>query len=302
MEWEKFGAVSPEVIYQEYEKCGDPNHVPVIDEDGERVDYLPIIARALEMGYDSVMIDASRLDLDGNIAATREVVELARAKDVPVEAELGAVLGHSDRPDSSEASHRHWFFTAVPGSGNPRYRQNEHRNRSAPALGKNPGGRRSGKSRASPFLLSIIVAAIMLVADREDYPPGILTPPAWIHGTWTEQSISPQPTPTALVRSPSPEPPTMSSTARDPTASISMKISWPRCPTDPARCWSGQTSQVTGPPEFRKDVTGMISGLTLSTTRGDIAKGCLGGCGLLSEGQYRPSQIIMVSPAPRAPA
>ncbi|MCF7855309.1 MAG: class II fructose-bisphosphate aldolase, partial [Candidatus Pacebacteria bacterium] len=40
----------------------------------------------------------SRLSLDDNIAATREVAELAHAADVPVEAELGAIAGHESAP------------------------------------------------------------------------------------------------------------------------------------------------------------------------------------------------------------
>jgi fructose/tagatose bisphosphate aldolase len=44
------------------------------------------------------MIDGSRLPLEENIAVTRSVVELARARGVAVEAELGAVLGHEKGP------------------------------------------------------------------------------------------------------------------------------------------------------------------------------------------------------------
>lgn len=102
---EKFGAVSFTVIYEEYKKNGDPDfvpihqdHVPVIDEDLIEVDYIPLINEALELGYDSVMVDGSRLSLDENIRVTRQVVEMAHAKDTPVEAELGAVLGHERGP------------------------------------------------------------------------------------------------------------------------------------------------------------------------------------------------------------
>jgi len=43
--------------------------------------------------YSSVMIDASHLPLEGNIAATRRVVERAHAKGISVEAELGMLGG-----------------------------------------------------------------------------------------------------------------------------------------------------------------------------------------------------------------
>ena len=105
LEWQKFEARSAAAVAAEFAKWARPDHVrlhldhvPVIDEDGQRVDYMPIIRDALDLGYESVMVDGSRLDLEGNIAATREVVEMARAAGVPCEAELGAVLGHEQGP------------------------------------------------------------------------------------------------------------------------------------------------------------------------------------------------------------
>jgi len=105
LEWTKFGAGGLSAIRQEYERRRDDrytrlhlDHVPVLDEDGARVDYLPVIREALALGYQSVMIDGSRLSLEANIAATREVVELAHAAGVPVEGELGAVMGHEAGP------------------------------------------------------------------------------------------------------------------------------------------------------------------------------------------------------------
>lgn len=101
LEWEKFESVSLENIAEEYAKYAVEghtllhlDHVPVIDEDHMKVDYLPIIKRAIAAGYQSVMVDASRLDLAGNIAATKAVANLAHASGIPVEAELGAVMGH----------------------------------------------------------------------------------------------------------------------------------------------------------------------------------------------------------------
>jgi fructose-bisphosphate aldolase, class II len=47
--------------------------------------------RAIELGMQSVMIDASRYDLHENIAMTKRVVEYAHPKDVAVQAELGKV-------------------------------------------------------------------------------------------------------------------------------------------------------------------------------------------------------------------
>lgn len=50
---------------------------------------LEVIESAIEAGFTSVMIDASARPLAENIAATREVVDLARGRAVSVEAELG---------------------------------------------------------------------------------------------------------------------------------------------------------------------------------------------------------------------
>src|SRR5690606_9183044 len=70
----------------------------VIDEDQEPVDYLAIVNEALRLGFDSVMVDGSRLRLEENIAATRQVAERAHRAGVPCEAELGAVMGHEEGP------------------------------------------------------------------------------------------------------------------------------------------------------------------------------------------------------------
>jgi ketose-bisphosphate aldolase len=70
----------------------------VIDEDDLRVDWEPIIRQAIDLGYQSVMIDGSRLEFAENVAITRQVCEIAHRHDVPVEAELGAVLGHEASP------------------------------------------------------------------------------------------------------------------------------------------------------------------------------------------------------------
>jgi len=102
---ERFGAKSFQSVVEEYHKLANRNfsrlhldHVPVIDEEGRRVDWKGLIKMGLDLEYDSVMIDGSRLPLEENIAVTREVVELAHRFGRPVEAELGAVLGHEPGP------------------------------------------------------------------------------------------------------------------------------------------------------------------------------------------------------------
>jgi len=105
LEWVKFAARSLETVAEEYWRIGDRqytrlhlDHVPVIDEDQLRVDFVGEITRALAAGYESVMVDGSRLPMAENIAATRQIVELAHARGVAVEGELGAVLGHEAGP------------------------------------------------------------------------------------------------------------------------------------------------------------------------------------------------------------
>jgi ketose-bisphosphate aldolase len=105
LEWFKFESRGLAAVAEEFAKWHKPDHVrlhldhvPVIDEDKRRVEVLPLFKEAIALGYESVMIDGSRLSLDENIKATREVVELAHLADVSVEAELGAVLGHEAGP------------------------------------------------------------------------------------------------------------------------------------------------------------------------------------------------------------
>ena len=105
LEWVKFqsGGIGP--IRETYERVKDErftrlhlDHVPVIDEDDLRVDYEAILRDAVALGYDSVMVDGSRLPLEENAEATKCVVDMAHARGVAVEGELGAVMGHEAGP------------------------------------------------------------------------------------------------------------------------------------------------------------------------------------------------------------
>lgn len=55
-----------------------------------------LAAQAIHAGYTSVMIDGSHEDFEQNITLTKRVVELAKACEIPVEAELGKVGGKED--------------------------------------------------------------------------------------------------------------------------------------------------------------------------------------------------------------
>jgi ketose-bisphosphate aldolase len=105
LEWIKFKSGSMKSIRDEYDKLKDLrftrlhlDHVPVIDEDNLLTDFENIISEAIGLGYDSVMIDGSRLPLKENIEKTGRIVKMAHKSGIPVEAELGAVMGHEAGP------------------------------------------------------------------------------------------------------------------------------------------------------------------------------------------------------------
>ncbi|OLR63004.1 fructose-bisphosphate aldolase [Anaerostipes sp. 992a] len=56
--------------------------------------------KAIDLGFTSVMIDASMKSFEENVAITKEVVEYAKAKDVSVEAEIGHVASNFDENDT----------------------------------------------------------------------------------------------------------------------------------------------------------------------------------------------------------
>lgn len=141
LEWVKFKAGGPAAIAGEYQRLKNErytrlhlDHVPVLDEDGKRVDYETIIREAIDLGYDSVMVDGSRLPFDENAVATAKIARMAHAAGIPMEAELGAVLGHESGPRPSyeelfrsgrgftdpqeakrfiEATHADWLSVAI---------------------------------------------------------------------------------------------------------------------------------------------------------------------------------------------
>lgn len=105
IEWKKFESKNLRAVYKEFSKWKRSDyvhlhldHVPVIDEDNQQVDYHSIIEEAIDLGYQSVMVDGSRLNLEENIKATRSAVNIAHQAGIACEAELGAVLGHEEGP------------------------------------------------------------------------------------------------------------------------------------------------------------------------------------------------------------
>lgn len=75
----------------EYYDC--PFEVALHLDHGDRFE---ICKEAIDAGFTSVMIDASKLPIEENIAVTKQVVEYAHARGVSVEAEVGIVGGSED--------------------------------------------------------------------------------------------------------------------------------------------------------------------------------------------------------------
>ncbi|WIV12231.1 class II fructose-1,6-bisphosphate aldolase [Proteiniborus sp. MB09-C3] len=69
--------------------------VPVVIHLDHGTDFVQIM-QCIRHGFTSVMIDGSKHDLDGNIAVTKKIIELAHAVGVSVEAELGKIGGTED--------------------------------------------------------------------------------------------------------------------------------------------------------------------------------------------------------------
>ena len=67
---------------------------------GEDFDY---IKRAIDLGFNSVMIDASMHEFSENVRLTKEVVDYAHARNVDVEAEIGHVGGTTESPTEMES-------------------------------------------------------------------------------------------------------------------------------------------------------------------------------------------------------
>ncbi len=57
---------------------------------------LGLIKECIESGWTSVMIDASSKPFEENLALSRQVVQMARPRDITVEAEIGAIVGVED--------------------------------------------------------------------------------------------------------------------------------------------------------------------------------------------------------------
>jgi len=90
-----------ENVRQLVERIAETVEIPIVLHADHFRDLSSII-RAMDAGYTSVMIDGSRLPLEQNISLTRKVVEVAKARGVSVEGELGRLAGNEGDEDVTE--------------------------------------------------------------------------------------------------------------------------------------------------------------------------------------------------------
>ncbi|MGI5879666.1 MAG: class II fructose-1,6-bisphosphate aldolase [Syntrophomonadaceae bacterium] len=90
-----------EFISQMVKIAANNTHVPVALHLDHGTDFEQVI-RCIYSGFSSVMFDGSKLPLEGNIAVTRKVLEVARPLGISVEAELGKIGGTEDDIHVSE--------------------------------------------------------------------------------------------------------------------------------------------------------------------------------------------------------
>lgn len=87
--------LEPEIAFAEVRELAEKASIPIV----LHLDHgktPQACTQAIEAGYTSVHIDGSSLDLEDNLAATKEVVSLARPKGINVEGEIGHVPGTSE--------------------------------------------------------------------------------------------------------------------------------------------------------------------------------------------------------------
>ncbi len=84
--------LAPETFAEAFRAAAEKVTVPVILHLDHTYDYETVV-KAVEAGFESVMIDGSKLPFDENIALTKKVVDYAHAHDVAVEGELGNIGG-----------------------------------------------------------------------------------------------------------------------------------------------------------------------------------------------------------------
>lgn len=92
--------ITREMAFAMVKTVADKAKVPVALHLDHCEKYEDVVA-AMEAGYSSVMIDASKLPYEENVAVTKKVVDAAKNYGATVEAELGTVGGKEDNVKSA---------------------------------------------------------------------------------------------------------------------------------------------------------------------------------------------------------
>ena len=111
----------PEVIVAAFRALAEPAPIPVCLHLDHCTD-VELCRRCADLGYTNIMFDGSKLDFDGNVRVTREVVEYCHGLgDITVEGELGTVSGVEDQVRVAETEaelcdpERSWEFVERSG-------------------------------------------------------------------------------------------------------------------------------------------------------------------------------------------
>ena len=107
---EDLGYIKIEQIAPVLKALASSSTVPVCMhlDHGESKEY---VYKAIDLGFTSIMFDASTKSLEDNIAETKEVVEYAHARNVSVEAELGSMPNNRGESDNEYIPEAKDYFT-----------------------------------------------------------------------------------------------------------------------------------------------------------------------------------------------
>ena len=96
-----FDAINTPVLAASLVKAVEAAKIPVaLHLDHAGPDQMNMIKQALDLGFNSIMIDGSTLHFVDNVAITRQVVQAAQAYGASVEGELGGIAGEEGVADS----------------------------------------------------------------------------------------------------------------------------------------------------------------------------------------------------------
>lgn len=93
---------SYETIYKVFSSLADKSNAPLYMhlDHGKKFEH---VKKAVFAGFNSIMIDGSLLDYEENIELTKSVAEYCHRLNIPVEAEIGTIIGKEDDMSSEKS-------------------------------------------------------------------------------------------------------------------------------------------------------------------------------------------------------